>query len=145
VVELENADETGQIIKRSLRSALVNLTSSEPGRCGESCRQSSGGDERKIHRRCQENLTGTRVACSDVVAGLSTIELLRGSRSHAWHESLQFLSLESQTGSAECGEYHPHFPHQREASQFPEFPQLSSKALLERLSGLSRNVVRIEF
>jgi hypothetical protein len=35
VVELEYADETGQTLKRSLRSALVNLTSSEPGRCGE--------------------------------------------------------------------------------------------------------------
>jgi hypothetical protein len=35
VVELEYADETGQTLKRSLRSALVNLTSSEPGICGE--------------------------------------------------------------------------------------------------------------
>ena len=48
VVELEYADETGQTLKRSLRSALVNLTNSEPGRCGECWRRSSGGDERKF-------------------------------------------------------------------------------------------------
>ena len=48
MVELEYADETGQTLKRSLRSALVNLTSSEPDRCGECWRQSSGGDERKF-------------------------------------------------------------------------------------------------
>ena len=35
MIELEYADETGQTLKRSLRSASVNLTSSEPGRCGE--------------------------------------------------------------------------------------------------------------
>lgn len=42
----------------------------------------------EIHRRRQENFPGARVACSDVVAGLSTVELLRGCQCH---ESFQVL------------------------------------------------------